>query len=178
MAGMLSATALVSAGQPAAQVPIKGDMLDGSRLVLRSAGVSVDLPGAGWKWMTYEGDAGKTCLCVNASSGVTYLVAVGQLHGEFTDHQPQSLIDNARKRMVANGGKLENDKFEWVELPGTRKCARVAFTEVDKAGKKTLAVFYIAQTIGSTSLKLQFTGAMNAEPDAFSKMARSLKALP
>ncbi|MCY3020806.1 MAG: hypothetical protein NTW87_17450 [Planctomycetota bacterium] len=159
-------------------VPLKGDMLDGSRLVLRAAGCSIDRPGADWKWITYEGNAGQNYLCANSATGALFLVAVGKLHGEFTDHQPQSLIDNARKAVTARGGRLEHDKFEWLDLPGAKKCVRVSFHEVEKSGTKTMAVIYIAQTIGEVSLKQQYTGAGDTEPEAFKQMVRSLKMLP
>ncbi len=163
------------AGQPAALAPLKSDMLDGSRLVLREAGCSVDVPATGWKWMTYEG-AGKNYICKSPATEL-FLVAVGQLHGEFTDHQPESLIANARRTMIARGGKIENEKFEWVEFPGPKKCVRVTFNEIDKSGAKTLAVIYIAQTIEQVSVKLQYTGSAASEPDVFNKMVHSLKML-
>ena len=168
---------VLSADQAAKLIPLKPDMLDGTRLVLRAAGCSVDVPGPGWKWMTYEGSTGQNYLCANSSTGTLYLVAVGQLHGDLTDHQPQSLIDNARKAITARGGKIEDDKFEWVETPAARKCVRVCFSEVEKSGKRTLAVIYIAHTIGQVSLKLQYTGTVASEPETFKQMAGSLKRL-
>jgi hypothetical protein len=171
-----SAPAL-AADQAAKLIPLKPDMLEGSRLVLRAAGCSVDLPGPGWKWMTYEGSTGQNYLCGSSSAGALYLVAVGQLHGDLTDHQPQSLIDNARKAITTRGGKIEDDKFEWLEIAGARKCVRVCFSEVEKSGKRTLVVIYIAHTIGRVSLKLQYTGAGASEPETFKQMVGSLKRL-
>jgi hypothetical protein len=169
---------LLHAAQPAALVPVNKDMLDGSRLVLRAAGCSLDRPGAGWQWMTYAGGSDKNYLCANAGTAAAFLVAIGQLHGDFTDHQPQSLLDNARKSLAARGGKLENGEFKWQDLPGAKKCVRASFNEVDQSGKKTLVVIYIAQTIGEVSLKLSYTGAVATEPDAFKQMVQSLKMLP
>ena len=173
----LAACANLLAAQPAQLVQLKADMLDGTRIVLRKAGCSVDVPPGGWRWMTYEGNTSQNYLCSNSRSGELYLVSVGQLHGEFTDHQPKSLIDNASRAIAARGGKVENDKYDWIELPGAKKCVRVTFTETDSAGKKTLAVIYIAETIDTMTLKLQFTGPVAAEPESFKQMAHSLKGL-
>jgi hypothetical protein len=175
---VLAIAPVLHAAQPAALVPVKQEMLDGSRLVLKAAGVSLDRPASGWQWMTYAGGSDRNYLCTNTTSGMAFLAAIGQLHGDFTDHQPQSLLDNARKALAARGGKQENGEFKWQELPGAKKCVRVSFNEVDQAGKKTLVVIYFAQTIGEVSLKLSYTGAGAAEPDAFKQMVQSLKMLP
>ena len=158
-------------------VPVKAEMLEGSRLLLRTAGCSVDLPGRDWKWMTYEG-GNQNYICSNSNTGALFLAAVGRLTGDLTAHQPQSLLDNASKAIGARNGKLENGKFDWVELPGVKKCVRIAFNEVESSGKRTLAVIYLAQTIGDVSLKLQYTGPSASEPEPFKRMVDSLKMLP
>lgn len=178
---LLSCAAPLRAEQVSGQpnlVPVKPELLDGTRLMLKSAGCSFDLPAAGWKWMIFDGNAGQNYHCFNASTQANFLIAAGHFHGEFSDEQPKSLIENARKAIAARGGKLESDKFEWIELKDAKKCARVTFVECEKAGDKRLAVFYIIQTIGETSLKLQFVGAASTEPEAFNKMAHSLAKLP
>ena len=168
-------TLSVRAEMAAQLVPVDTKLLDGTRLQLLNAKSTVDLPGAGWKWMTYPG-AGRNFFCVN-NTGQSYLVAAGELHGDFTDHQPTSLITNAKKAIEARGGKLEADKFEWVEIPGISKCVRVTFVEVEKPGTKSLVILYIAQTVGSSSVKVQFNGTagVTAEPEAFKALAKSLK---
>lgn len=129
------AAPVMAAGEAATLVPVKAELLAGTRLVLRSAGCSIDLPGMGWSWMTYEGTS-QNFLCANGNMSALFLVSIGQLHGDFTDHQPQSLIDGARQAVAARGGKLANDKFEWIELPGMKKCARVTFTEIENRARK------------------------------------------
>jgi hypothetical protein len=124
--------------------------------------------------MVFDGNTGQNYHCFNPDTRANFLIAVGHFHGEFNDEQPKSLIENARKAIAGRGGKLESDKFEWIELPNAKKCARATFIESEKGGEKRLAVFYIIQTIGETSLKLQFVGTASSEPEAFSKMAHSL----
>jgi len=164
------------AAQSITLVPVKAEMLDGSRLVLKDAGCSVDRPNADWRWKTYEGTA-QNFLCEHSKTGALLLVSVGALKGDLTDHQPKSLIELAGKTMAGRGGKLEDDKYEWIDLPGVKKCVRVTFNEVDKAGKKTLLVIYIAQTVGQVTLKLQYQGNTPAEPEPFKQMVHSLKML-
>src|SRR5579862_6327925 len=74
-------------GQPNL-VPVKAELLDGTRLVLKSAGCSFDLPAAGWKWMIFDGNAGQNFHCFNASTQANFLIAVGHFHGDFSDEQP------------------------------------------------------------------------------------------
>src|SRR5579864_9383555 len=83
------------AAQGITLVPVKAEMLDGSRLVLKDAGCSIDRPSADWRWKTYEGTA-QNFLCEHSKTGALLLIQVGALKGsDLTDHQPKSLIELA-----------------------------------------------------------------------------------
>jgi len=173
---VLSASSFASAQeQPIDLTPVKKELLDGTRLLLPTANASVDVPSADWKWMTFSLNSGQNYLCVNSKDHTQILVAVGHLHGDFTDHQPQSLLDNARKGMEARKGKLENDKFTWVDLPNAKKTARVTFVEVESTGQRNLIVIYLAQTFGEMNLKLQYRGPAKEEPEDIKKLSQSIK---
>jgi hypothetical protein len=168
------------AGQPAAEkpvtpVPVPKEMLDGANLLLKSAGCSIALPGAGWAWMTYE-KAGRNYLCLNSRSLEIYGVSVGNLKGDIlVAHQPESLIASEKKKVEGLGGKFEGDKWEFIDVPDTKKAARVTFTETDKSGKKMLASIYLINTREHTLLNIHCTGPYSAEPEAFKTMVKSLK---
>ena len=157
-------------------VPVKPADLDGTRLLLKDAKCSVDLPGQGWKWMTVD-DSPHTFFCINAASGTQFLVAIGALHMEFSDHQPQSLIANAKAAITKRGGKITNDKYEWIDVPGSQKTMRATFEETEASGVRTLVVIYIANTTDKVTLKLQYTGSANAEPEELKKLVRSIREL-
>lgn len=167
--------ALAAQERPVTPVAVSKEMLDGTRLVLKTAGCSLDLPGAGWSWMTYE-NAGKTFLCVNSKTLEMYVVGVGQLKHEMTDHHPQSLIAGAKKTQESRGGKVENDKYEFIETAGVAKSAKITFNEIEKA-KKTFVCVYLFQTIDFTLLKVHCNTSAATEPDAFTKMVKSIKML-
>ncbi len=154
-------------------VPVGKDMLDGTRLVLKTAGCSIDIPGPGWSWMTYD-NAGRNYLCMNARTFELYMVSLGELKGDMVAHQPESLIASAKKTMEAHGGKLEGDKYEFFDTPGTKKSAHVSFAEIDKT-KKSYVSIYLINTIEHALLKIHCSGTNPAEPDAFKAMLKSLK---
>ena len=156
-------------------VPVSKEMLDGTRLVLSKAGCSLDLPGVGWTWMTYD-NAGQTFMCVNSKTFEMYVVGVGQLKHDMVDHQPQSLIAGAKKTQESRGGKVENDKYEFIETPGVTKSAKITFNEIEKT-KKTFVCVYLFQTIDFALLKVHCNTSAATEPDAFTKMVKSLKML-
>jgi hypothetical protein len=105
-----------------------------------------------------------------------YVVSVGELKMDFTDHQPQSLIANAKKTEESHGAKVDQDKYEFFDLPGARKSARVMFCVTDKAGPK-FVYYYLIQTTDKALLKIQCAGAYKAEPEPFKRMVTSLKRL-
>ncbi|HLX64098.1 MAG TPA: hypothetical protein VKX17_22690 [Planctomycetota bacterium] len=181
---VICATALVCcsifAAQPGAEkpvtpVPVPREMLDGANLLIKTAGCSIALPGAGWAWMTYE-KAGRNYLCLNSRTLEIYGVSVGELKGDIlVAHQPESLIANEKKKVEGAGGKLESDKWEFIDVPDVKKAARVTFTETDKSGKKLLASIYLINTREHTLLNIHCTGPYAAEPEAFKTMVKSLK---
>lgn len=161
--------------KPVTPVPVPKDMLDGTRLVLKTAGCSVDLPGPGWSWMTYE-NAGRNYLCVNAKTFEMYMVAFSELKSDMTDHHPQSLIASAKKTMEAHAGKLENDKYEFIETPGVKKAAKITFTEVEKT-KKAFVCVWLFNTVEHILVKMHCSSTGTSEPEAFKTMIKSLKML-
>ena len=96
------------------------------------------------------------------------------MHGELTDHAPQSLIANARKFDDAHGMNLGNEKYEFIEMPGAKNAVRITFSETDKSGKKQ-AYIYLVNTIDNVMLKMNCNGPWPTEPEAFNKMVKSLK---
>src|SRR5579862_1382684 len=121
---VICATALVCcsifAAQPGAEkpvtpVPVPREMLDGANLLIKTAGCSIALPGAGWAWMTYE-KAGRNYLCLNSRTLEIYGVSVGELKGDIlVAHQPESLIANEKKKVEGAGGKLRSEKWEFID---------------------------------------------------------------
>lgn len=154
-------------------VPVKKEQLDGEKLLLAAAHCTLELPGADWKWKGFEGSA-KNFICQNQKTHSEYLIQVGRFTAEFTDHQPKSLLDNAKKAAGGKGLKIENDKFEFVEGTGAKKAVRITFEEV-AAGKRTLVIIYILATQDQENVKLEFRDAATAEPEAFKKLMNSLK---
>ena len=173
---LVSASLSVFAAQekPVTPVPVPKEMLEGTRLILKNTGWSVDLPAPGWSWMTYE-NSGNNFLCVHSKTFETYIVGINTLKHEMVPHQPESLIAGARKTQEARGGKMENDKFEFIETPGTIKTAKITFNEIDKAGKKTFACVYLFQLPDFTLIKMHCNTPYTTEPVSFNTMIKSLK---
>ena len=167
------ACSLYAAEKPVTPVPVSKDMLDGTRLVLKAAGASVDLPGPGWSWMTFD-KAGSNYLCVNAKTFDMILVGLGELKHEMVDHQPQSLIASAKKTQESRGGKVEDDKYDFIETPGTVKSVKITFTEIDKA-KKNFVRVNLYQVPSLMLIKIQCSTPTAADPDAFKAIVKSLK---
>ena len=156
-------------------VPVGKELLDGTRLIVNHAGCSLELPGPGWKWMTFE-KSEKIFLCVNSKFDML-VISTSAMKSEMTAHQPESLIKNARLTTEARGGKISADKFDLIELPNAKKAARVSFQE-DLNGSKKYAYIYLAQTTDDVLLKIHFTAAdKTSEPDALKKLAQSIKLL-
>jgi hypothetical protein len=166
-----------AAEKPVQPVPVSKEFLDGTKLLLKGAGCTIAPPSSGWNWMTYD-KSGQNFICVNAKTLEIYGVGLETLKSEMTDHHPQSLIASAKKTQEARGGKLEKDVYEFIDIPGAKKAARVTFTEIDKAGKKTLAVIYVINTRDLTVVKIHCNGPYTSEPDAFKAMVKSLKITP
>ncbi len=162
-----------AAEKPVTPVPVPKDMLEGTRLVLKSAGASIDLPGPGWSWMTFD-KAGQNYLCVNQKTFDMFLVGLAELKHELVAHQPESLVASAKKTQDVRGGKVENDKIEFIETPGTKKSAKVTFTEIDKT-KKTNVTVYLFQATNLMLVKVQCSTPNATEPDAFKAIVKSLK---
>ena len=170
-----AAAAAESKPQSVQPVPVGKELLDGTRLILKQAGCSLELPGAGWRWMTIE-KSEKIFLCVNAKFDML-VISTSAMKSEMTAHQPESLIKNVRLTTEARGGKISADKFELIELPGAKKAAHVSFQE-ELNGNKKYAYIYLAQTSDDTLLKLHITAAdKTSEPDELKKMAQSIKLL-
>src|SRR5258706_13423155 len=91
----MTLSSAVFAGQPVPEkpvqpVPVSKDMLDGTNLLLKSAGCSIALPNSGWSWMTYD-KSGQNFICVNSKTLEIFGVGLDTLKSEMTDHHPQSL---------------------------------------------------------------------------------------
>jgi hypothetical protein len=164
---------LYAAEKPVTPVPVAKEMLDGTRLVLKAAGASVDLPGPGWSWMTFD-KAGQNYLCLNSKTFEMILVGLGELKHEMVDHQPQSLIASAKKTQESRGGKVEDDKYEFIVTPGTTKSAKITFTEADKT-KKTYVRVNLYQVPNFMLVKVQCSTPTEPEPEAFKAIVKSLK---
>ncbi|MBI3829200.1 MAG: hypothetical protein HY291_06770 [Planctomycetes bacterium] len=155
-------------------VPVKKEQLDGEKLLLTAAHCTLELPSADWKWKGFEGGSPRNFICQNPKTRSEYLIQIGKFTAEFTDHQPKSLLENAKKAAAGKGLKIENDKFEFVEGTGAKKAVRITFEEV-AGGKRTLVVIYILATQDQENVKLEFREAAAAEPEAFKKLMSSLK---
>ena len=172
---MLSAT--LARGEASGLTPLGKDLVDGKRLVLHAASCSFELPGPDWKWMGYDGNKSANYVCLNPRTNAFFGVAVGKNHIPLSDHQPQSLLENAKKAIAKRGGKIENDKYEFVEIPDVKKCVRVAFQEIESSGAKSLVIIYLINTVDDVSVKLQCAGPNAAEPDALKTLFKSLQIL-
>lgn len=164
------------AGQPtpaaSRPVPVPKDLLEGTRLIVKEAKCTVELP-TGWQWMMLEKE--KMLFCLNPKTFDTIVLSTNDMKNEMTTHQPESLIKNARLTMETRGGKLLNDKYDMIDLPNSKKSAHVTFQEVLGADKK-FAYIYLAQTTDSALLKLHITAAgKTTEPPELTAMAKSIK---
>ncbi|HEY3321979.1 MAG TPA: hypothetical protein VGP72_16045 [Planctomycetota bacterium] len=153
-------------------VPATKDQLEGTRLLIPEASCSIDIPGPDWKWMTAQSGKTRNYLCMNRTSTII-LLSIGSLTMELTDHQPKSLIESAKKK----GGKILNDKIDFVESPAARKAARVSFEEADAAGKKSFIAVYLVNTVDQVLLHMQCKAPAAADLDAIKKVFESLKPL-
>lgn len=162
------------AGQPVPvrPVPVTKEYLDGTRLILKDAKCTLELP-PGWNWMMLEKE--KMFLCVNAKNFDSIVIMTSEMKSEMTEHQPESLIKNARHAMESRGGKLLNEKYEMIDLPSSKKAAHITFQEVVGADKK-YAYIYLAQTPEMTLLKIHITAADKVtEPPELTRLAKSIK---